>query len=130
MGRNAAGVRGMRLSPSDSIVTAGVIKKNYKNVNIMTLSEKGYGKKSSVKDYKVQNRGGTGIKTAKVSDKTGTLIAGAITNGQEEELVAISKKGQVIRVALQEIPVLGRQTQGVRIMKVRSGDALATFTCI
>ena len=96
----------------------------------MTLSEKGYGKKSSIKDYKVQNRGGSGIKTAKVSDKTGKIIAGSITNRQEEELVAISKKGQVIRVALEEIPVLGRQTQGVRIMKVRPGDSLATFTCI
>ena len=82
-----------------------------------------------LKEYKNQNRGGTGILTAKVTEKTGILISAKVIS-DEEEIVAISQKGQVIRVSLSEIPVLGRQTQGVRIMKLRDKDKIASLVCL
>ena len=90
----------------------------------------GFGKKTELKEYKVQNRGGTGIKTARVSTKTGKLIASGVVKKEEGEVVAVSKKGQVIRLDLKEIPTLGRQTQGVRIMKLRSGDSIASLVVL
>jgi DNA gyrase subunit A len=93
--------------------------------------ENGYGKKTELKEYKVQKRGGTGIKTAKITSKTGVLIASKVIDETEtEEVIAISKKSQVIRVDVKEIPVIGRQTQGVRIMKLREGDTIASLTCL
>ncbi|MDO8590400.1 MAG: DNA gyrase C-terminal beta-propeller domain-containing protein [bacterium] len=93
--------------------------------------ENGYGKKTNLKEYKTQKRGGSGIKTAKITSKTGILIASKVIDETEtEEVIAISKKSQVIRVDIKEIPVIGRQTQGVRIMKLREGDAIASLTCL
>jgi DNA gyrase/topoisomerase IV subunit A len=105
-----------------------LIKKG-EDVAFLTMSENGLGKKTAVKEYKVQNRGGSGIKTAKVTPKTGKLIIGKVVAG-EGELIAISKKGQVIKVDLATIPSLGRQTQGVTIMKLRPGDSIASLTCL
>ena len=94
------------------------------------MSANGFGKKTSLKEYKVQKRGGSGIKTAKVTPKTGKLIvAKVLTGGGEEELIAMSKKGQVIRTALKDISSLGRQTQGVTIMRLRAGDSIASLVC-
>ena len=106
--------------------------KDVKDAEILVLSRFGYGKKTASKEYKVQNRGGSGIKTAKVTDKTGEIIASEIvrTSDEDGELVAISKKGQVIRIDLNEVPTLGRQTQGVRVMKLRSGDRIAALICM
>jgi len=130
MGRSAAGVRGMKISKGDIVISAGVIpKESEKTARILVMAEKGYGKATPANEYKIQNRGGSGIKTAKVSDKTGVLVGGRILIDQEE-LVAMSKKSQVIRVETKEIPSLGRQTQGVRIMKLRAGDALASMICL
>ena len=98
---------------------------------LLFLTIVGCGKKTESKEYKVQNRGGSGIKTAKVTDKTGELMTfEVVEGGDERELVAISKKGQVIRIILSEIPTLGRQTQGVRVMKLRAGDRIAALVCI
>lgn len=132
MGRSAAGVRAIKLGAKDQVIDAGVIKKGAKDAALLVLSRFGYGKKTTAKEYKVQNRGGSGIKTAKVTDKTGELITFEVVGGAEDdrELVAISKKGQVIRIDLQEIPALGRQTQGVRVMKLRAGDRIAALVCI
>lgn len=130
MGRSAAGVRGIKLGKSDSVVSMGVIPKEHaKTARLLVMGAKGYGKATPIDEYKIQHRGGTGIKTAKVSDKTGDIVGARILIDQEE-LVAMSKKSQVIRVETKEIPALGRQTQGVRVMKLRSGDALASLICL
>ncbi len=129
MGRNASGVRAIKLAKGDIVVGAGVINAGIDNSYILVVSKVGYGKKTKLKEYKVQKRGGSGIKTVKVTAKTGKLITARIV-GDEGELVVISKKGQVIRVDLKEIPVLGRQTQGVRVMKMRTGDAIASLVVL
>ena len=131
MGRNAGGVRVVRLSKGDSLVGADVIKKSQKDPSLLVIMENGYGKKTDLKEYKTQKRGGSGIKTAKITGKTGKLIASKVIDEAEiEEVIAISKKSQVIRVDIKEIPVIGRQTQGVRVMKLREGDAIASLTCL
>lgn len=130
MGRSAAGVRAIKLRKGDKVINAGTVVKGKKDAQVLVLSQNGYGKKTPIKEYKVQKRGGSGIKTLKITSKTGSLIASEIVNGAEGELVAISKKGQVIRIDLGEIPSLGRQTQGVRVMKLRSGDGIAALVCL
>ena len=130
MGRTAAGVAAMKLGKSDFIVSADVLSKNDKNAEILVVMEHGFGKTTPAKEYKVQKRGGSGIKTAKVTSKTGDVIGGAIVNeiGREEgELVIMSKKGQVIKLPLKDVPCSGRQTQGVKVMKLRAGDAIASM---
>ncbi|MEI8123859.1 MAG: DNA gyrase subunit A [bacterium] len=130
MGRNAGGVRGMKLKKGDHIVGTDILKKEMKNPEFLVISSNGYGKKTLLKEYKVQKRGGSGIKTMKVTPKTGEIITSKVVTENEDEIAAISKKSQVIRVEIKEIPSLGRQTQGVRIMKLREGDSIASITCI
>jgi DNA gyrase subunit A len=91
------------------------------------LSSNGLGKKTNIKEYKTQGRGGSGIKTAKVTAKTGKLIVAKIVK-DETEIIAVSQKGQVIRVSLDSLPTSGRQTQGVTVMKLRPGDSIASIT--
>jgi len=130
MGRAAAGVRGIKLSSGDELVGAGAASPKDKEQFLLTMAKKGFGKKTQVKNYRLQKRGGSGIKTAKITDKTGQLMIAKIINPESEEIIAISQKGQVIRIALAQVPVLGRQTQGVRIMKLRAGDSIASLTCL
>lgn len=132
MGRTAAGVRGMKLSKGDEIIGMGIARSDQKesDLELMVLSSTGYGKKTALKEFKVQKRGGTGIKAASVTAKTGELMASRIIDPEKEELVVVSKKGQVIRCGIDEIPTLGRSTQGVRIMKLRAGDAIAALICL
>jgi DNA gyrase subunit A len=131
MGRGAGGVRGMNLKGNDKIVTADVIPGGTgKDSYLMVMSEQGYGKMTKCSEYKTQGRGGSGIKTAAVTPKTGKLMTGMVIPDREGEIVAISKQSQVIRVELKEVPVLGRQTQGVRIMKLRSGDSIASLIAL
>lgn len=130
MGRNAGGVRGIKLDKGDSVVGAHVIKPEWKSAHLLVISANGYGKRTDLSEYKVQGRGGSGILTSKVTPKTGQVIASQVVTDEEEEVIAISKKSQVVRVDLKEIPVLGRQTQGVRIMKLREGDSLASLICL
>jgi DNA gyrase subunit A len=115
-------------------VGADVVQKGAKNLEVLVVSRNGYGKTTPVSQYKTQTRGGSGIKTVKVTPKTGQLIAAHVIskneNGAQEEIVVVSKKGQVIRTALTEIPSLSRSTQGVRVMKLRDGDAIASFVCL
>ena len=127
MGRNAAGVRAIKLGKGDVVISADTVKKDAKDAMLFVMSANGYGKKTSLKEYKVQGRGGSGILTAKVTDKTGVLMGGKVVTEEHEEVVAMSKKSQVIRVDLKEIPSLGRQTQGVRVMKLRDGDSIASL---
>lgn len=129
MGRTAAGVTGMKMKSDDFVVAADVLKAGEEEREILIVMENGYGKTTPAKEYKVQNRGGSGIKTAKVTSKTGKVIGGAaLTTEQREEgeLVVMSQKGQVIKLSLNDVPTLNRDTQGVRIMKLRAGDSIAT----
>jgi len=130
MGRTAGGVRGIKLSKNDEVISVDVIKKATEKGAFLTMSANGFGKKTDLKEYKVQKRGGSGVKTAKVTPKTGKLIVAKVLSGEEEELIAMSKKGQVIRTALKDISSLGRQTQGVTIMRLRGGDGIASLACI
>ena len=133
MGRTASGVAAMKLGKGDLIVSADVIKKDSKDFEILIVTEHGYGKTTLVKEYKVQKRGGSGIKTAKVTDKTGMIVGGVVIGGEdrtEGELVIMSKKGQVIKLPLKDVPTLGRQTQGVRVMKMRAGDSIASIVFV
>ncbi len=129
MGRSAGGVRAMKLSKGDFIIGVDRIPKGETVLALLTLSSNGLGKKTNIKEYKTQKRSGSGIKTAKVTPKTGKLIVAKIV-GEENEIIAVSQKGQVIRVDLKSIPTSGRQTQGVTIMKLHPGDSIASITCL
>lgn len=133
MGRSAIGVRGIRLKSGDNVVGACVItggKEEKEKLEVLVLTENGYGKRSVLNLYKIQKRGGSGIKTVNITSKTGKLIFSAVIdkNAEEEDLIVISRKGQVIRLAINSISKLGRATQGVRVMKMASGDKVASAT--
>lgn len=130
MGRTAAGVAAMKLGKGDKIVSADVFKKEDKDREILVVTENGYGKTTPAKEYKTQKRAGSGIKTAKITTKTGQIVGAAVVSGDEKdegELVVMSSKGQVIKLPLKDVPSLGRQTQGVRVMKLRAGDKIASI---
>lgn len=128
MGRTAGGVRAMKIDAKDEIIGADVVVTE-ENTYMLAMSANGIGKKTAMEEYKIQKRGGSGIKTTKVTAKTGALMVGKVVKN-DTELVAMSKKGQVIRVDLNTVPMSGRQTQGVTIMKLRAGDSLASVTCL
>jgi len=133
MGRSAIGVRGIRLKSGDSVVGACMIvgkKEEKEKLEVLVLTENGYGKRTALGLYKVQKRGGSGIKTVNVTSKTGKLIFSAVIgkDSDEEDLIVISRKGQVIRLETNTISKLGRSTQGVRVMRMASGDRVASAT--
>lgn len=130
MGRAAGGVRAIKLDKNDYVISADTVKKDAVEPALFVMTANGYGKRTKLDEYKVQNRGGSGILTANVTAKTGPVMAAKVVTNDVEEVVAMSKKSQVIRVDLAEIPTLGRSTQGVRIMKLRDGDSLASLICI
>ncbi len=133
MGRTAGGVRGIMVKKSDEVVSAEVIPAAAaKSAHLLVVMAKGYGKHTEIDEYKIQGRGGSGIKTAEVTAKTGEIIGARVIMGdlKEEELVVVSKKGQVIRTSVAEIPSLGRATQGVRIMKLYEGDSIASLVAL
>lgn len=140
MGRTAAGVKGMRLKREDEVIGMGIIKsqkspsqklkQREKKEYLLVISENGYGKRTSLSEYRKQKRGGSGIKTAKLTQKTGDLVATRILSGLEKHLILISEKGQVIKVKVDSISKLGRVTQGVRIMKLSPDDRVASITTI
>ena len=110
-----------------------VIRGDGKENELLILSANGFGKRSEVKHYKLQRRGGSGMKTAKVTPKIGKLIGADIINkGDTEEcdLMTTSKKGTIIRIPLKSVPLLSRVTQGVRVMRPQSGDSVASFTIL
>ena len=123
MGRNASGVRGIRLNnEKDEVV--GMITINEAETDVLVVSENGYGKRSSLEDYRITNRGGKGVKTISVTEKTGNLVA--IKNVTDsDDLMIINKSGIAIRLEVDSLRVMGRATQGVRLIKVRDGDAIA-----
>ncbi len=123
MGRNASGVRGITLAhESDEVV--GMICVENEEHNILVVSEKGYGKRSDLNDYRVTNRGGKGVKTLNITDKTGDLIAIKEVS-DTDDLMIINKSGIIIRIAVESLRVMGRATQGVRLINLRSNDEIA-----
>ncbi len=123
MGRNASGVRGIRLNSKDDEVV-GMIAIEDAETEILVVSENGYGKRSSIEDYRITNRGGKGVKTINVTEKTGNLVA--IKNVTDsDDLMIINKSGIAIRMAVEDLRVMGRATQGVRLIKVKADDAIA-----
>jgi len=134
MGRTAGGVRGVKIKKADEVVGMDIIREKEKAKNakpeLLVVMENGYGKKTELKQFKVQKRGGSGIKAAQVTPKTGQIVSARILETDEEDIIAISQKGQVIRTSLGSISLLGRATQGVRIMKLEAGDKVASITCI
>jgi DNA gyrase subunit A len=132
MGRSAAGVRGIKLRKDDLVVGMEVILKGQKGNQLLIISENGFGKRTDLKQYKVQKRGGSGIKTAKVTAKTGKLVGADVVNADnlEADLIITSAKGQIIRIPLKSISVLGRATQGVRIMRVPAEDKISAATVL
>ncbi len=136
MGRNASGVRGIRLKDEGAKVVGMNIVPNGdpKHKQLVVVMGNGYGKRSALKHYKVQNRGGSGVKTAKITDKTGPIVRGFIMDTKQDidtDILIISKKGQVIRLPLKTVSELGRATQGVRVMKFKQeGDVVGGVTAL
>ncbi len=122
IGRTASGVKGVTLSPKDEVI--GMICVENENEDILVVSEKGYGKRSKIGDYRITKRGGKGVKTINVTEKTGNLIAlKAVTD--ENDLMIITKRGLTIRMAVSDLRVMGRATQGVRVINLKNGDSIA-----
>ncbi len=123
MGRNAAGVRGITLAHKDDEVIGMICIENT-DYTILVVSEKGYGKRSNVDDYRITNRGGKGVKTLNITEKTGQLIS--IKNvTDDDDLMIINKSGIAIRMAVKDLRVMGRATQGVRLIRIDDGDEIA-----
>ena len=123
MGRNASGVRGITLSNANDEVI-GMISVNDMESNILVVSENGFGKRSSLEDYRITNRGGKGVKTISITDKTGDLVS--IKNvSDEDDLMIINKSGIAIRMAVEDLRVMGRATQGVKLINLKGNDSIA-----
>ena len=123
MGRNASGVRGVTLA-DDQDEVIGMVTVNNFDEDILVVSEKGYGKRSSIEDYRITNRGGKGVKTISITEKTGYLVA--IKNVDDtDDLMIINKSGIAIRLNVDDLRVMGRATQGVRLINIRDNDSIA-----
>jgi len=129
MGRQASGIKGMRLKKDDEIVGIEVIDPNQKDNYLLIITENGYGKRTKLKEYRLQKRGGSGIKTANITSKSGFVVGSKLLVDQKD-LIVVSRKGQVIRTNISSISVLSRATQGVRIMRLDKEDKVASFDCI
>jgi DNA gyrase subunit A len=125
MGRNATGVRGVTLDETDDAVIGMVCVTDPVKESVLVVSEKGYGKRSEVEEYRITNRGGKGVKTINITDKTGNLIAIKIVEN-EDDLMIINKSGVTIRMNVDELRVMGRATQGVRLIKLDDDDEIAS----
>ncbi len=135
MGRSAAGVRGVRLKKDDRVVGMDLVcgGKPAKDEQLLVVMENGFAKRTKLSEFKVQGRGGSGIRAAKITNKTGQAIAAFIVSdkSEQEDIIVISTKGQVIRLPLKSIPVIGRATQGVRVMRFKQeGDKVANVTFV
>ncbi len=126
MGRTASGVRGIRLQDEQDEVI-GMVSVNDMNSEILVVSENGYGKRSSLDEYRITNRGGKGVKTLKITEKTGSLVSiNAVTD--QDDLMIINKSGLTIRMAVEDLRVVGRATQGVKLINIKGNDSIAAVT--
>ncbi len=122
MGRTASGVRGIWMEEGDEAI--GMVCVEPANANILVVSENGFGKRSAIEDYRITNRGGKGVKTINMTDKTGNLIA-LIDVTDEDNLMIINRSGLTIRLEVSELRVMGRNTQGVKLINLRNDDSIA-----
>ena len=132
MGRTASGVRGIKIKSGDEVVGMDVFDpKSDKTAALLVIMKNGFGKQTKLNSYKIQGRGGSGIKTAKITSKTGKIVSGRVVYGDDHDLMIISTKGQVIRLSAKEVNTLGRDTQGVRVMRFKDeGDTVANVTLV
>ena len=141
MGRNAMGVRGVKLRVvksrdkeefTDAVVGMEIISQELEKINpeILVVSSNGYGKRTPIDNFKIQKRGGVGIKVANITEKTGSLVGIRLITQNVEDLIVTSQKGNVIRTSIKNISKLGRVTQGVRIMKLADKDKVASIACV
>lgn len=151
MGRSAAGVRGIHLKKGDEVIGMDIIsspasssaettdgkkavedKETKLKQYLLIVMENGYGKRTKISQYRIQGRGGSGIKTAKITSKTGSVVMSSVLQNmaEEEDLIIISRQGQVIRTSVKSISLLGRATQGVRIIRLDEGDKVASGACL
>jgi DNA gyrase subunit A len=128
MGRTASGVRGITLSGEDDIVI-GMITVLNESEDVLVVSENGYGKRSSISDYRITNRGGKGVKTINVTDKTGKLIALKDVTDQND-LMIITQGGNILRIPVNSLRVMGRATQGVRLINLKENDSIASVAYV
>lgn len=129
MGRTASGVRGIRLKDETTDEVIGMICSNSQEDSLLVLSEKGYGKRSAIGDYRITNRGGKGVKTLKITEKTGELIAiKSVTD--DDNLMIIRKDGVTIRIPMTNVRVMGRATQGVKLIRLNPGEEIASVAKI
>jgi DNA gyrase subunit A len=126
MGRTASGVRGITLKDeSDEVI--GMVSVNDMESEILVVAEKGYGKRSSIEEYRITNRGGKGVKTLNITEKTGKLISiNSVTDA--DDLMIINKSGLTIRMAVEDLRVMGRATQGVKLINIKENDSIAAVT--
>jgi len=127
MGRNTAGVRGIHIEDEDNEVVDVVVVRNIHESTVLAMSENGYGKRSLVDDYRHQTRGGKGVITMKITPKTGKLIALKEVS-DKDDLMVITVNGKIIRMHCDDIRAMGRNTQGVRIMRLNADDSIAAVT--
>lgn len=128
MGRTATGVRGMRLDDGDDAVVGMIVVNDASKESVMVVSEEGYGKRSEVEDYRKTNRGGKGVKTLSITEKTGRLVA--IKNVTDQnDLMIINKSGITIRLAVAEVRIMGRATQGVRLINLTKKNDVIASVC-
>ena len=125
MGRNSIGVKGVTLDKEDDAVIGMVCVTDANKESILVVSEKGYGKRSEVEEYRKTNRGAKGVKTINITEKTGNLIAVKIVQ-DDDDLMIINKSGVIIRMNVDELRIMGRATQGVRLIRLDDDDAIAS----
>jgi DNA gyrase subunit A len=128
IGRTGVGVKGIELDDDDRVVGMITITPNQKE-DILVVSENGYGKRSDLEDYRITNRGGKGVKTLNITEKTGRLVAIKAVSDQND-LMIINKSGITIRMAVNSLRIMGRATQGVKVINLRTGDSIASVAVV
>jgi DNA gyrase subunit A len=128
MGRNASGVRGVTLA-DDNDAVVGMVCAETTSTQVLVVSENGYGKRSEIEEYRITNRGGKGVKTINVTEKTGYLIA-ILGVKDEDDLMIITRGGITIRTPIEDLRVQGRATQGVRLINLKGTQSIAAVTCV
>jgi DNA gyrase subunit A len=122
MGRKSSGIRGIKLKPGDEVIGMDIFPSSLKKGFLFLISEEGFGKKTDVKNYRLQRRGVVGSKTMKINEKTGNLISAQIITEKEEELILFTKKGKILKTSLSFVPKLSRMARGVRLIKLEKDD--------
>ncbi|MBN1162703.1 DNA gyrase subunit A [Patescibacteria group bacterium] len=132
MGRTASGVTGINLKKeNDKVVSVVIIDNTNEKNNLMTVSKNGYGKKTAISEYKVQRRGGSGVKTYKVNEKTGNIVSARVVNGNVvEDILIATESGKIIRLEAKQVPQLGRDTLGVRLIKLEDKDSVSSLALL